>query len=104
MVSLGYPLALILIYKAHDFDKMIAETKPDKVIIITMDRTHDIYIISDLELGCDIITEKLMTINKVRCEAIINAVTRTGKKVRVTFNYRYALYNTKVFELLGMLK
>jgi len=42
-----------------------------------------------------------MTIDEVRCKAIIDAVERTEKKVRVTFNYRYAPHNTKVFELLG---
>lgn len=80
---------------------MIAETKPDEVIITTIDRTHDIYIIRALELGCNVKTEKPMTIDEVRCKAIIDAVERTGKKVRVTFNYRYAPHNTKVFELLG---
>jgi predicted dehydrogenase len=104
LISLDYPSSPIPTYKAHDFDKMIAETKPDEVIITTMDRTHDIYIIRALELGCNVITEKPMTIDEVRCKAIIDAVERTGKKVRVTFNYRYAPHNTKVFELLGMLK
>lgn len=80
---------------------MVAETKPDEVIITTMDRTHDTYIIKALEAGCDVITEKPMTIDEVRCEKIIEAVQRTGRKVRVTFNYRYAPHNTKVFELLG---
>lgn len=102
LVSLKYPSAPIPTYKAHEFEKMIQETKPDEVIITTMDRTHDIYIIKALELGCNVITEKPMTIDEVRCKAIIDAVERTGKKVRVTFNYRYAPHNTKVFELLGM--
>ncbi|KAH6684465.1 putative oxidoreductase yteT [Halenospora varia] len=101
LAKLSYPSAPIPTYKAVDFDKMIAETKPDEVIITTMDRTHDIYIIRALELGCNVITEKPMTIDEVRCKAIIDAVERTGKKVRVTFNYRYAPHNTKVFELLG---
>lgn len=100
--ALSYPPAPILTYKAQDFEKMIKETKPDEVIITTMDRTHDIYIIKTLELGCNVITEKPMTIDEVRCKAVIDAVERTGKKVRVTFNYRYAPHNTKVFELLGV--
>jgi predicted dehydrogenase len=104
LISLDYPSSPIPTYKAHDFDKMIVETKPDEVIVTTMDRTHDIYIIRALELGCNVITEKPMTIDEVRCKAIIDAVERTGKKVRVTFNYRYAPHNTKVFELLGKLK
>lgn len=59
------------------------------------DRTHDIYIIRALELSCNVITEKPMTINKVRCKAIINTVNKTGKKVRVTFNYQYAPHKTR---------
>jgi predicted dehydrogenase len=99
--ALSYPSAPIPTYKAQDFDKMIVETKPDEVIITTMDRTHDIYIIKSLELGCNVITEKPMTIDEVRCKAILDAVETTGKRVRVTFNYRYAPHNTKVFEILG---
>lgn len=41
-----------------------------------------------------------MTIDAPRCKEILNAVDRTGNQVRVTFNYRYAPHNTKVFEIL----
>ncbi|KAM6511484.1 hypothetical protein FALCPG4_016489 [Fusarium falciforme] len=87
-------------YLAADFDKMIQETKPDEVLVTTMDRTHNIYIVRALELGCNVITEKPMTIDALRCKEIFSAVERTGQKVRVTFNYRYAPHNTKVFEIL----
>ncbi|SCO90613.1 probable dehydrogenases and related proteins [Fusarium oxysporum] len=87
-------------YLASNFDQMIKESKPDEVIITTMDRTHNIYIVRALELGCNVITEKPMTIDAPRCKEIFSAVERTGQKVRVTFNYRYAPHNTKVFELL----
>ncbi|KAF5646402.1 dehydrogenase s [Fusarium tjaetaba] len=87
-------------YLASNFDQMVKESKPDEVIITTMDRTHNIYIVRALELGCNVITEKPMTIDAPRCKEIFSAVERTGQKVRVTFNYRYAPHNTKVFELL----
>lgn len=41
-----------------------------------------------------------MTIDAPRCKEILKAVDRTGRNVRVTFNYRYAPHNTKVFEIL----
>ncbi|KAL4943124.1 hypothetical protein BDV06DRAFT_234982 [Aspergillus oleicola] len=88
-------------YLASDFKRMIAETKPDEVIVTTIDRTHNIYIVCALELGCNVITEKPMTIDAPRCSEIFDAVERTGNKVRVTFNYRYAPHNTKIFELLS---
>ncbi|KAJ5336233.1 uncharacterized protein N7506_004255 [Penicillium brevicompactum] len=87
-------------YLAKDFDVMIQETKPDEVIVTTIDRTHHIYIVRALELGCNAITEKPMTIDVPQCNEIFSAVERTNNRVRVTFNYRYAPHNTKIFELI----
>ncbi|KAI1384167.1 NAD-binding Rossmann fold oxidoreductase family protein [Hypoxylon trugodes] len=97
--SLGH--SSVPTYLATDFDRMIAETKPDEVIVTTIDRTHNIYITRALDLGCNVVTEKPMTIDAPRCQSIFDAVSRNPKqRVRVTFNYRYAPHNTKVYELL----
>ena len=93
-------VAKVPTYKHYDFDKMIEETKPDTVIVTSVDRTHDYYIIRAMELGCNVITEKPMTIDEKRAQAIIDAQKRTGKEVRVSFNYRYDPHNTKVRELI----
>lgn len=46
-------------YLSIDFDKMILSHKPDEVIITTgPDRTHNIYIVRAMELGCNVIAEK----------------------------------------------
>ncbi|TLD18195.1 hypothetical protein PspLS_10504 [Pyricularia sp. CBS 133598] len=82
------------------FDVMVADTKPDEIIVTTIDRTHHTYIVRALELGCNVVTEKPMTIDAPRCREIFDAVERTGNRVRVTFNYRYAPHNTKVAELI----
>jgi predicted dehydrogenase len=87
-------------YKAHEFDRMIEETKPDTVIVTTVDRVHHKYIIRAMELGCDVISEKPMTVDEEKCADILDAIERTGKKLRVTFNYRYAPHNTKIRELI----
>ena len=87
-------------YKSEDFEKMIHETKPDYVIVTSVDRTHHRYIIKAMEMGCDVISEKPMTVDEVKCQEIIDTVERTGKNLRVTFNYRYAPHNTKVRELI----
>ena len=87
-------------FKQYEFDKMIYETHPDCVIVTSVDRTHDYYINRAMELGCNVITEKPMTIDEKRAKAIIETQKRTGKEVRVSFNYRYAPHNTKVRELL----
>jgi predicted dehydrogenase len=87
-------------YLAADFDQMIADTKPDVVIVTTIDRTHHQYIIRAMELGCDVITEKPMTTTVENLRAIFDGIERTGKSLRVTFNYRYAPAYTKLRELL----
>ena len=43
-------------YKAGDFATMLAETRPDTVIVTSIDRTHHKYIIAAMEAGCDVIT------------------------------------------------
>lgn len=83
-----------------DFDKMMQETKPDKLLVMTVDGTHHEYIIKGMEYGADIITEKPMTIDEQKCQAILDAEKRTGKKVTVTFNYRYSPHRQKIYELL----
>lgn len=87
-------------YSAGDFDKMVAEQKPDVVIVTSMDATHHTYIIRAMELGCDAITEKPMTTDAQKANAIFDAIEKTGKNLRVTFNYRYPPHVTKVKELL----
>jgi len=87
-------------YPDAQFDRMIAEQRPGVVIVTTKDCFHDKYIIRAMELGCDVITEKPMTIDEKKCRRIIDAVKRTGRKVRVTFNYRYSPPRTQVKEIL----
>lgn len=88
-------------YLAADFDRMIAETRPDVVIVCSIDRTHHEYIARAMDLGCDVITEKPMTIDVAKCRTILDAVERTGRKLTVTFNYRYSPIRSKVKELIA---
>ena len=87
-------------FLAADFDRMIREARPDVVIVTTVDATHDQYIVRALELGRDVITEKPMTTTAEKCQRILDAVQRSGRKLRVTFNYRYSPPRTQVKELL----
>jgi predicted dehydrogenase len=87
---------------AHDqFDRMIAETRAQAVVVTTgPDATHSDYICRAMELGCDVVTEKPMTTDEVRCRKILQTAARTGRKVQVTFNYRYSPPRSQVKELL----
>jgi len=90
----------VKMYMADEFDKMIEEQKPDYVIVTSIDRTHHKYIKRAMELGCDVISEKPMTMDEVKCNEILDAIEDTGRNLRVTFNYRYAPHNSKIRELI----
>jgi predicted dehydrogenase len=83
-----------------DFDRMIKETRPDTVMVTTVDGTHAGYIIRALELGCDAMSEKPLCTDEQQCQAILDTQKKTGKKVTVTFNARHAPEAKKVKELL----
>ena len=88
-------------FSSEDFDLMVSETRPDCVIVNTVDAFHHEYIVRAMELGCDAITEKPMTIDAKKCRAILDAVRRTGKEVRVAFNYRWSPGATLVRRLIS---
>ncbi|GAA3558549.1 Gfo/Idh/MocA family oxidoreductase [Snuella lapsa] len=83
-----------------NFDKMVIENKPDLVIVTTTDATHHEYIVRALQLGCDVLTEKPLTIDEHKCQQIIDAERKYNNKVVVGFNYRWSPYSTKIKELL----
>lgn len=83
-----------------DFEEMVSTTKPDLVIVTTKDSTHHEFIIKGLDMGCDVLTEKPLTTDEVKCQAILDAERRNNKNVIVGFNYRWSPYITKIKELL----
>ncbi|WP_197717520.1 Gfo/Idh/MocA family protein [Pannonibacter phragmitetus] len=87
-------------YLAGDFDRLIAEQKPDTVVVATPDFLHSDYIVRAFEAGCDVICEKPLTIDLTRLKMILDAQARTGRKVMVTFNYRYSPARTQIKELI----
>ena len=83
-----------------DFDGMVREARPELVIVTTKDSTHHEFIIKALEMGCDVLTEKPLTTDAVKCQAILEAERRSGRNLIVGFNYRWSPYNTRIKELL----
>ena len=82
------------------FDKMCNETKPDLLMVTTVDGFHSEYISRGLERGLDVMTEKPMVIDEKQCQAVLDAEKRNRKKIVVTFNYRYAPKHQKIKEIL----
>jgi predicted dehydrogenase len=88
-------------YPADRFEQMLQEQRPDAVIVTSKDATHHDYIVRAVRAGCDVITEKPMTTDAVKCRAVLAAVAETGRSVRVAFNYRWQPYRTKLRELIA---
>ncbi|KXK58511.1 dehydrogenase [Micromonospora rosaria] len=87
LTELGHPP--VSTYPAADFALMLDKERVDVVLVTTTDVTHDEYIVAALHAGCDVVTEKPMTVDAPRCQRILDAVAETGRKVSVAFNYRY---------------
>ena len=99
LAEAGHPK--VPMFTSDKFDDMIAETTPDVVIVTTgPDATHSDYIVRAMELGCDVITEKPMTTDEVKCRKILETRAATGRNVQVAFNYRYSPHRAVVKELI----
>ena len=84
-----------------NFEEMIQTTNPETVIVTTTDGTHHTFIAKALELGCDVITEKPMTIDEDKLKIILDAQKNSkSNKIIVAHNYRYSPTRGKIKELL----
>ncbi|MFL6337368.1 MAG: Gfo/Idh/MocA family protein [Pyrinomonadaceae bacterium] len=83
-----------------NFDEMMDRSKPDLLMVTTVDGFHRDYIVRGLERGVDVMTEKPMTTDEVKCQDILDAEKKAQKKIVVTFNYRYAPKHQKIKEIL----
>ena len=86
--------------KFTDIDKMLADVRPDMLMVISRDDVHHEHIIKGLEYGCDVICEKPMTIDEEKTQAIIDADKKYDGKVIVTFNSRYPPYRAKMKQMI----
>jgi predicted dehydrogenase len=84
-----------------DFNQMINKEKIDTIIVTTVDSNHHEFIIKGLQNNIDVVTEKPMTTDETKCQAILEAEEKSKKKVIVAFNYRYAPLFTKIKEVLS---
>jgi len=83
-----------------DFDQMMDETDPDILIVTTVDSTHDEFVVKGLERNVNVITEKPMTTDEHKCQAILDAEAASDASIIVGFNYRYSPHHTRLKELL----
>lgn len=84
-----------------DFDEMMETVKPDTVLVATIDREHDTYVIKALKAGCDVICEKPLTTTPEKARNIQKAEQESGKKVTVTFNLRFHPFFKRIKEIVA---
>src|SRR5215204_4861770 len=53
-----------------NFDEMLTRSKPDLLMVTTVDSTHHEFIIKGLAAGIDVITEKPMVTQAANCQAV----------------------------------
>jgi predicted dehydrogenase len=69
-------------------------------MVTTVDGFHHEYIIKGLDRGLEVMTEKPLTTDETKCQAILDAEKRSNRKIVVTFNYRYAPAHQTMKEIL----
>jgi predicted dehydrogenase len=83
-----------------DLGAMLTETRPETLVVCTRDSAHDDHIVAALEAGVDVISEKPMATTAAKCARILKTERRTGRRVDVAFNYRFAPTARAVKQLL----
>lgn len=83
-----------------DLEAMIAAERVDRVIVCARDDQHAPVIVRSLDAGADVVVEKPLTIDAPSAAAIEEAVARTGRRVVLTFNYRYAPRNSALRQVI----
>ncbi len=84
-----------------DFEEMVRAVRPEAVMVTTVDCFHAQYIRRAMELGLQPMTEKPMCTDEAMVQEILEAERRTGRRLRVTFNYRYGPDAARIREILA---
>ncbi|GAA4768800.1 Gfo/Idh/MocA family protein [Microbacterium gilvum] len=81
-------------------EEMVAAERIERVVICSRDDTHAEMIVRSLDAGADVVVEKPLTIDAESAARIEDAVARTGRRVVITFNYRYSPRNSALREII----
>ncbi len=79
-------------YATSDFEQILKDAEIDAVIIATRHKYHAQQAIDALEAGKHVLIEKPMAVTLEECRKIYDAVQKSGKRLSVGFNRRFAPY------------
>ncbi|MTE22799.1 Gfo/Idh/MocA family protein [Microbacterium sp. ZXX196] len=80
---------------------LVREEAVDVVIVTSPDHTHARYVVAALEAGADAVVEKPLTVDEEGIREIAAAAERTGRRVTITFNYRYSPRNSALKQVIA---
>jgi predicted dehydrogenase len=83
-----------------DFAEMVEVGNPTHLIIGTPDYTHDEFIELAFANNLDVICEKPMATTAGKVRRILDLEKQFGRKIIVSFNYRYIPYVAKIKEII----
>lgn len=84
-----------------DFDRMVQITKPNWVIVSTVNSAQAEYISRGLGAGCHVIAERPMATDEKECQAILAAEKQNNRQVVVAADFRISPYHLKIKEILA---
>lgn len=73
----------------EDYHVMLAETKPDVVVILTPPYLHATMTIDCLQAGCHVLLEKPIAVQVSEADAMIEAAEQSGRLLGVIFQHHY---------------
>ncbi len=75
------------VYEGHE--ELLKNEKLDIVHICTPNKSHSEITVHAMESGCHVMCEKPMAINEQEAKRMLDAATRTGKKLTIGYQNRY---------------
>ena len=100
LVQAGLDVNGVLTGRPDALERILSETRADRVIITSPDFTHADLIVRSLDAGVDVVVEKPLTIDPESTRRIAEAAERSGRQVVVTHNYRYSPRNSGLKKLI----
>jgi predicted dehydrogenase len=83
-----------------EFDKMLAEIKPDVASIATPERAHEALTLAALQSGAHVYCEKVLSHTRESAQKMVDAASSAERSLNVGYNYRYSPSCVYLFEAI----
>ncbi|WP_433195846.1 Gfo/Idh/MocA family protein [Nocardia sp. CA-107356] len=98
--SLAADLPSVLATRPPDLERVLADTRPDLVVVATPDATHRTYAERALAAGCSTLVEKPLATTIADASALVRTADASPARLLVAHNLRFTNIHTRVHQLL----